>query len=130
VSRGRCSSPELIALVDQLLSDFTDAEVAEHLNERGWRTYEGKPFTAARVLSLRRYRRLKDHGTRLAERGWLSASDAASAYGVCRETLMAWGRAGLLPMSRINEQGTAMFPPPGPHAPVKNAHKFAKTKTR
>jgi len=130
VSRGRCSSPELIALVDQLLEDYTDAEVAERLNERGWRTYEGKPFTAARVLSLRRYRRLKDHGTRLAEQGWLSASDAAAAYGVCRETLMLWGRAGLLPMSRINEQGTAMFPPPGPHAPRKNAHKFAKTKTR
>src|SRR5712692_8730724 len=130
VSRGRCSSPELIALVDQLLEDYTDAEVAEHLNERGWRTYEGKPFTAARVLSLRRYRRLKDHGTRLAEKGWLNASDAASAYGVCRETLMLWGRAGLLPMSRINEQGTAMFPPPGQAAPRKNAHKFANTRTR
>jgi hypothetical protein len=130
VARGRCSSPELIALIDQLLEDFTDAEVAEQLNERGWRTYEGKPFTAARVLSLRRYRRLKDHGTRLAERGLLCAEEAASAYGVCRETLMAWGRAGLLPMYRINDQGTAAFPPPDEHAPVKNAHKFAKTKTR
>src|SRR5205807_55903 len=130
VGRGRCSSPELVALIDALLEDFTDAEVAVHLNEQGWRTYEGKPFTAARVLSLRRYRRLKDHGTRLAEKGWLIASDAASAYGVCRETLMLWGRAGLLPMSRINEQGTAMFPPPGQDAPRKNAHKFAKTRTR
>src|SRR6266516_729722 len=130
VGRGRCSSPELMALIDALLEDFTDAEVAVHLNEQGWRTYEGKPFTAARVLSLRRYRRLKDHGTRLAERGWLNTSDAASAYGVCRETLMLWGRAGLLPMSRINEQGTAMFPPPGQDAPRKNAHKFAQTKTR
>src|SRR3989440_2642719 len=130
VGRGRCSSPELIALIDALLEDFTDAEVAMHLNEQGWRTYEGKPFTAARVLSLRRYRRLKDHATRLAEKGWLNASDAASAYGVCRETLMAWGRAGLLPVSRINEQGTAMFPPPGQDAPRKNAHKFAKTNTR
>jgi len=130
VGRGRCSSPELIALIDELLEDFTDAEVAMHLNEQGWRTYEGKPFTAARVLSLRRYRRLKDHATRLAEKGWLNASDAASAYGVCRETLMAWGRAGLLPVSRINEQGTAMFPPPGQDAPRKNAHKFAKTNTR
>jgi len=130
VGRGRCSSPELVALIDALLEDFTDAEVAVQLNEQGWRTYEGKPFTAARVLSLRRYRRLKDHGTRLAERGWLNASDAASAYGVCRETLMLWGRAGLLLMSRINEQGTAMFPPPGQDAPRKNAHKFAKTRTR
>ncbi len=41
VGRGRCSSPELVALIDQLLDDFTDAEVAEQLNECGWRTYEG-----------------------------------------------------------------------------------------
>jgi hypothetical protein len=130
VGRGRCSSPELIVLIDQLLEDYTDAEVAVLLNEQGWRTYEGKSFTAARVLSLRRYRGLKDHATRLKEQGWLRAADAAKAYGVCRETLMLWGRAGLLPMTRINEQGTAMFPPPGQDAPRKNAHKFAKTKTR
>ncbi len=98
LSRGRRSTPELIALIDQLLDDYTDAEVAEQLTQRGWRTYEGKPFTATRVLSLRRYQQLKTHGTRLAERGLLSAEEAASAYGVCRETLMAWGRAGLLPM--------------------------------
>ncbi len=128
VSRGRCSPPELLALIDQLLDDFTDAEVAEQLNQRGWRTYEGKPFAAARVVSLRRYHQLKDHGTRLAKRGLLSAEEAASAYGVCQQTLMAWGRAGLLPMYRINDQGTAVFPPPDEHAPVKNAHKFAKTR--
>ncbi len=129
LSRGRRSTPELIALIDQLLDDYTDAEVAEQLNERGWRTYEGKPFSAARVLSLRRYQQLKAHGTRLVERGLLSADEAASAYGVCRETLMAWGRAGLLPMYRINDQGTAVFPPPDVHAPRKNAHKFAKTRS-
>ncbi|HEY6406774.1 MAG TPA: recombinase family protein [Ktedonobacteraceae bacterium] len=129
VSRGRRSTPELIALIDQLLDDYTDAEVAEQLNERGWRTYEGKPFSAARVLSLRRYQQLKTHGTRLAERGLLTASEAASAYGVCRETLMAWGRAGLLPMYRINDQGTAVFPPPDEHAPVKHAHKYQTTRS-
>lgn len=128
VGRGRCSSPELIVLIDQLLSDCTDAQVAEQLNERGWRTYEGKPFAAARVVSLRRYHQLKTHGARLAERGLLTVDDAARAYGVCRETLMAWGRAGLLPMYRINDQGTAVFPPPDEHAPRKNAHKFAKTR--
>jgi DNA invertase Pin-like site-specific DNA recombinase len=129
VGRGRRSTPELIALIDQLLDDYTDAEVAEQLNERGWRTYEGKPFTAARVLSLRRYQQLKAHGTRLAELGLLSADEAASAYGVCRETLMAWGRAGLLPMYRINDQGTAVFPPPDEHAPRKHAHKYQTTRS-
>jgi hypothetical protein len=65
VGRGRCSSPELIVLIDQLLEDFTDAEVAEQLNGLEWRTYEGKPFAAARVVSLRRYHQLKTHSTRL-----------------------------------------------------------------
>ncbi len=128
MSRGRCSSPERIALIDHLLDEFTDAEVAEQLNQRGGRTYEGKPFSAARVVSLRCYHRLKTHGTRLSERGLLTVSEAASAYGVCQQTLMVWGRAGLLPMYRINDQGTAVFPPPDEHAPVKNAHKFAKTR--
>jgi hypothetical protein len=128
VGRGRCSEPSLVALIDQLLETSTDAEVAQQLNEGGWRTYEGKPFTAARVVSLRRYHQLKDHGTRLGERGMLTASQAALAYGVCQQTLMAWGRAGLLPMYRINDQGTAVFPPPDEHAPRKNAHKFAKTR--
>ncbi len=129
VGRGRCSSPELVTRIDQLLEQFTDAEVAEQLNREGWRTYEGKPFRAARVISLRRYHQLKPHSTRLAERGLLTASEAAAAYGVCRETLMAWGRAGLVPMYRINDQGTAAFPPPDEHAPRKNAHKFAKTRS-
>lgn len=129
VGRGRCSSPELVRRIDQLLEQFTDAEVAEQLNKQGWRTYEGNPFQAARVISLRRYHQLKPHSTTLAERGLLSAEEAAAAYGVCRETLMAWGRAGLLPMYRINDQGTAAFPPPDEHAPRKNAHKFAKTRS-
>src|SRR6266849_1680026 len=128
ISHGRRSAPELIALIDQLLDDYTDAEVAEQLNQRGWRTYEGKPFSAARGLSLRCYQRLKDHGTRLAERGLLSADEAASAYGVCRQTIMDWGRAGLIPMYRTNDHGIAVFAPPDEHAPKIGAHKYPKAR--
>jgi hypothetical protein len=130
VSHGRRHPPQLLALIDQLLEDYTDAGVAEHLNQRGWRTFQGKPFDARRVLSLRRDHQLKDHGTRLRERGWLTASEAASAYGVCRETIMAWGRAGVLPTSRINDRGMVVFPPPDGHAPVKYAHKYQTTRSR
>ncbi len=127
VSHGRRYPAQLIALIDQLLEDSTDAGVAEQLNQRGWRTFAGKPFHARRVLSLRRDHQLKDHGTRLRERGLLSADEAAAAYGVCRHTLMEWGRAGLLPMYRFNDHGMAVFPPPDGHAPVKNAHKYQST---
>jgi Recombinase/Recombinase zinc beta ribbon domain len=128
MSRGRRHPPQLLALIDQLLEDSTDAGVAEQLNQRGWRTFEGKPFDARRVLSLRRDHQLKDHGTRLRERGLLSADEAASAYGVCRQTIMDWGRAGLLPTYQINDRGMVVFPPPAGHAPVKYAHKYQTTR--
>jgi DNA invertase Pin-like site-specific DNA recombinase len=128
VSRGRRHPPQLLALIDQLLEDYPDSGVAEQLNHLGWRTFNGKPFRAARVLSLRRDHQLKDHGTRLRERGLLTADEAASAYGVCRETIMAWGRAGVLPTSRMNDHGMAVFSPPDEHTPVKYAHKYPKTR--
>jgi len=111
VSRGRRHPPQLLVLIDQLLEDYTDAGIAEQLNHLGWRTFNGKPFRAPRVLSLRRDHQLKDHGMRLRERGLLTADEAASAYGVCRETIMAWGRAGVLPTSRMNDHGMVVFPP-------------------
>jgi DNA invertase Pin-like site-specific DNA recombinase len=127
VSHGRRSAPQVIELMDQLLEEFTDAEVAVQLNQGGWRTSGGKPFHARRVLSLRRDYHLKDHGTRLRERGLLSADEAAKAYGVCRQTIMEWGRAGLLPTSRVNDRGMVVFPPPDEHTPQKNARKYQKT---
>src|SRR6266581_4000053 len=86
----RTSDRDRKRMVRLLLEDDTDAGVAEQLNHRGWRTFAGKPFDARRVLSLRRDHQLKDHGTRLRERGLLTADEAASAYGVCRQTIMGW----------------------------------------
>ncbi len=128
ISHGRRSAPQVIELMDHLLDDFTDAEVAEQLNQRGWRTYGGNLFHARRVLSLRRAYHLKDHRIRLRERGMLTADEAAKAYGVCRQTIMDWGRAGLLPTYRINDRGMVVFPPPDEHAPQKNAHKYQTTR--
>lgn len=129
VSHGRCFPAQLIALIDALLEDCTDAEVAEQLNQHGWRTFAGKPFDARRVLALRRDHHMKDQSTRLRERGLLSAEEAAKAYGVCRQTIMDWGRAGLLPTYRVNDRGMVVFPPPNEHAPVKYAHKYPTTRS-
>jgi DNA invertase Pin-like site-specific DNA recombinase len=126
LSQGKRSDAQVIALMDELLADYTDAGVAEQLNQRGWRTYEGKPFYARRVLSLRRDYGLRDHGTRLRERGLLTTDEAAVAYGVCRRTVLDWGRAGLIPMYRTDDRGTAMFSPPTEPTPVKWATKYPK----
>jgi len=126
ISSGKRTDAQLMALLDRLLDDYTDAGVAEHLNQAGWRTYEGRLFSARRVLSLRRDHGLRDHGMRVREQGWLPTAEAAQAYGVNRNTLLAWGRAGLVPMVRTNDRGTAVFRPPDAHAPKKWATKFPK----
>jgi Recombinase zinc beta ribbon domain len=115
VSQGRRSAPEVLARLSELLDDYSDAQVAEQLNQRGWRTYEGKPFHATRILSLRRYHHLKDHSTRLRERGMLSASEAARAYGVSENTIRDWGRSGRIPMYQADGRGILLFSPPSEH---------------
>jgi DNA invertase Pin-like site-specific DNA recombinase len=122
ISQGRRSAQEVLTLIDQLLDDYTDAEVAEQLNQRGWRTYEGMLFHATRILSLRRYHHLKDHGSRLREHGLLSASEAAQAYGVSPQTIRNWGRTGRIPMHLTNGRGIALFSPPDEHAPQEDVH--------
>ena len=126
---GRRHAPQLIALLDQLLDDFTDAEVAEQFNRLGWRTYEVKLFHATHVLSIRRSYHLKDLGMRLRDRELVTAAEAATAYGVCRQTMMDWGLAGLVPLYRANGHGIALLSPPDEHAPVKNMHKYRKTRS-
>ena len=44
VGRGRCSSPELIALIDALLEDYTDAEVAVHSTSKGGAPMKESPL--------------------------------------------------------------------------------------
>lgn len=126
LSTGKRTDAQLMALMDRLLDDYTDGGVAEHLNQAGWRTYEGRLFSARRVLSLRRDHGLRDHGTRVREQGWLPTAEAARAYGVSRRTILEWGRAGLVAMQRTNDRGTAVFQPPDAHAPAKWATKYPK----
>src|SRR5260221_427637 len=82
VSRGRRHPPQLLVLIDQLLEDYTDAGAARQLNHLGWRTLNGKPFRAARVLSLRRDHQLKDHGTRDRKSTRLNSSHTVISYAV------------------------------------------------
>jgi len=104
---------------------FHRCETAEQLNQRGWHTYEGLPFTAARVVSFRRYHQLKDHGTRLTERGLLSAM-RQPRHMECVEKRSCRGQGSLVSTYRINDRGMLAFPPPDEHAPVKHAHKYQK----
>ena len=118
-AQGRRTAPDLVAEIDRLLDDHTDAEVAAALNAGGHRSYGGKPFHALRIASLRRSYRLADHRRRLQARGLLTERALAAALGVAPETVEQWWRRGYLRAERANDKGERLYHPPGEQAPAK-----------
>jgi hypothetical protein len=118
-AQGRRTAPDLVAEIDRLLDDHTDAEVAAALNAGGHRSYDGKPFHALRIASLRRSYGLANHRRRLQARGLLTERALAAALGVAPETVEQWWRRGYLRAERANDKGERLYHPPGEQAPAK-----------
>jgi hypothetical protein len=53
-TRRKQTSPEVITWVREMAAHHTDAEIAEALNAREYRSARGHSFTAERVADLRR----------------------------------------------------------------------------
>ncbi len=115
--QARQTTPDTFALVNQLLNDHTDAEVAEHLNAAGHRSGMNKPFTARIVLRLRRDHNLPSHSQRLRAQGLLTIDEIAERLGVHTSTIKAWHRAGLLTSHKANDKNQQLFDPPTPGDP-------------
>jgi len=95
--------PEVIALVDKLLNDYTYAQIAERLNEQGIRPgAHVRPnsttlvFTALRVGYLVTHYHLRSRYDRLRERGLLTKSEAAQQLGIHEATVSRWVAHGLV----------------------------------
>ncbi|MER8438812.1 hypothetical protein NKH36_13930 [Mesorhizobium sp. M1312] len=53
IAQIRKFKPELVAQVDRLLDRHCDREIADILNERGLRSWEGKPFNLKKIAFIR-----------------------------------------------------------------------------
>ena len=115
--QARQTHPDTFTLVDRLLDQHTDREVAERLNHDGHRSGTGKPFTAAIVLHLRRSHRLPSHADRLRAHGLLTLAETAARLSVHTSTIKAWHRAGLLESEKANDKNERLYHPPRPSDP-------------
>jgi len=97
--------------MDRLLEEYTDAEVAERLNQQGFCTFEGLPFHSTHVYQLCRHHRLADRFTRLRTRGLLTADELAHSYGVTAQTIWRWYRQGRIIGMCYNDRGSCLFLP-------------------
>jgi DNA-binding transcriptional regulator YiaG len=105
------TDPEIVAEIDRLLGDFTEAEIASQLNERGLHSGKGREFTHRLVGNVRRGYRLKSRYDRLREAGRLTAAEMAANLGICKSTVHAWHRHGLLRGHAYNGKEQYLYDP-------------------
>jgi DNA invertase Pin-like site-specific DNA recombinase len=108
----RKTKPEIVAEIDRLLGAQTDSDIACLLNERGWHSSSGSPFTFHIVGRLRRAYRLKSRRQRLREQGWLTVHEVADLLECSWTRINHWRKAGLLVSLRFGEKSDCLYQPP------------------
>lgn len=96
IAQIRKVKPDVVAEVDRLLNHHCDREIAEILNQRGWRTWEGKPFNLKKIAFIRGAYTLASRYERLRRRGRLTTREVAARFGVSEAAVHDWGRQGLI----------------------------------
>jgi hypothetical protein len=96
IAKIRKVKPEIVAKVDSLVDNHCDREIAEVLNQHGWRTWEGKPFNLKKVAFIRGAYKLSSRRDRMRRRGMLTTGEVAEKLGVAETTVHQWGVQGLI----------------------------------
>jgi DNA invertase Pin-like site-specific DNA recombinase len=106
--------PEVLAHIDRLLDNHTNAEIADLLNEQGLLSGGRKRFHGDRVEKLARRYGLKDRHARLRERGLLSLEEISRELGVCKATVKLRRALGSLGVAcyKLNDMGEYMYENP------------------
>ncbi|MER9924785.1 recombinase family protein [Mesorhizobium sp. M0048] len=96
IAQIRKLKPELVAEVDRLLDRHCDREIADIFNERGLRTWEGKPFNLKKIGFIRGAYNLSSRRQRLRDCGMLTTQEVAERFAIAETTVHQWGRQGLI----------------------------------
>jgi hypothetical protein len=110
-AQSRLTAPETLAAMDRLLEEYTDAEVAEQLNQQGYRSFDGLLFQSIHVYQLRRHHNIPDRYARLRARGMLTAEELAIHYGVSAQVIWRRYHQGRIAGVRYNDRGSCLFSP-------------------
>lgn len=119
---------EVLQMIDILLNQYTDEQVATIMNQRGLHTGKGRAFRSRIIARLRRDFGLKSHYDRLREAGMLTVGEMAERLAVSEATIKKWRREGLLQGFPGNEKGVYLFEPPGTNAPTKSQGRKLSTR--
>ena len=105
----RATHDDVRQLIDTMLDDYTDAQVAHLLNERGLRTGAGDAFDTHSVQWVRHAHKLRSFKQRLLDEGWLTGRQAQDRLDVNRTTLGRWRTSGRIQARICNNLGEWLY---------------------
>jgi DNA-binding transcriptional regulator YiaG len=124
------TQPGIVELVDKLLDDHIYSEIAELLNQQGYRPGEAARrgrsdarFTASRVAYLVHQYTLRSRYDRLRERGMLTKQEAAARLNVHEHTVTRWAKHGLVTSHAYNGH-YCLYEIPGSDLPQKQCSRW------
>jgi len=114
------TDPEIVQLIDKLLDEHTDKQIANILNGRGYHSGKGGSFTRMIVRNVRVSHRLNSQCTRLQVRGWLTQEEMATRLDVSVGTIKRWRKRGLLKAHAYDDKNRYLYEPVEPGAVLKH----------
>jgi DNA invertase Pin-like site-specific DNA recombinase len=112
----RATDPAVREQIDALLDEYTDAQVAHILNERGASTGAGATFDPDSIRWVRFSARLKSLKERMIEAGMLTGRQVCAQLGVSRTALGRWRVQGRIQARICNDKGEWLYWLPEPAA--------------
>lgn len=108
----RKTHPSVIAELDRLLDDHTDAEIVDILNARGMQPGVADRFSLRIVYTLRRDYQLEERFTRLRRRGLLTLEEMSALLEADPATVKVWARQGRVASVVYNDKGQRLYERP------------------
>lgn len=109
----RQTPPEVVALVDELLDDHTDGQIAKILTDQGHVCGGGQPIYPGTIKHIRKAYNLRSHPQRLADQGLFSLNEIARRLQIHTNTVKKWRSQGLLTGRVANDKGEYYYQLPG-----------------
>ncbi|MBZ5500605.1 MAG: recombinase family protein [Acidobacteriia bacterium] len=106
--------------IDELLDEYTDAQVARILNEQKMRTGAGDTFDTVSVKWVRYSAKIKSLKERLLDAGWLTVKQVSARLGLSRTSISKLRIKETLQGRICNDHGQWLYwlPEPTPNDPA------------
>ena len=114
----RATHADVRRQIDELTDEYTHAQIANILNERGLRTGAGAGFDVPAVKWVQFSAKLIGLKQRLLSAGWMTTRQATTKLGVSRTTLGKWRLAGRIKGRICTDVGEWLYWPPGAPLPA------------